>query len=488
VDPSTIISQNYQQVEIKTEFDKIIEFGKRFIGKPYRYRINNFGSLDCSTFIAYIFNNFGYILPRDPDEQYLLAKKIALSEIKKGDLLFFKGSSIKSKKIGHVGIVADVISDTIMMLHSCNRGILIENYNSLEYYRKRFIGAGRIETADSTSRDSSLMADSTYLNINAVGDIMLGSNFPSLLYLPPNDGKNIFDSTKYILANSDITFGNLEGVFLSKNVDTKKKVDSLNVYAFKSPDHYINYLLDARFNLLSIANNHIGDFGLEGIANTIKLLKQNNINFAGLITHPYSTFTIRGNKIGFVAFSINSVTLNAYDTTYAKEIINKLNDSCDIVIVSMHLGAEGSMNRHLTNQEEIFLGEKRGYPVAFAKFAIDNGADLILGHGPHVLRAVEVYKNKFIAYSLGNFFTYGRFNINDYRGRGVIINIKIDRDGNFIYGKIFSTIQTKSGKLLLDKNNYAINDILQLTNRDIKNSNLIINNNGEIFNNYKNKR
>jgi len=154
----------------------------------------------------------------------------------------------------------------------------------------------------------------------------------------------------------------------------------------------------------------------------------------------------------------------------------------------MHLGAEGANSRHLTNKEEMFLGEKRGDPVAFAKFCIDNGADLVLGHGPHVLRAIELYKNKLIAYSLGNFYTYGRFNINDFRGRSPILNISLDTNGDFIKGKIYSTCQTKDGKLVIDNNRNALKDIIDLTNSDIPNSNIIIIENGNLINNSKNAR
>ena len=150
---------------------------------------------------------------------------------------------------------------------------------------------------------------SDFLNITAVGDMMIGTNYPSKSYLPPNDGKDIFKNVSRFLKNSDITFGNLEGVILSENIPTTKICnDPKKCYAFKMPDHYVNHFKDAGFNLLSIANNHINDFDTKGIINTIELLKKVNINFAGTLDYPTAEFKVNGWNIGFCAFSPNRGT------------------------------------------------------------------------------------------------------------------------------------------------------------------------------------
>ena len=92
--------------------------------------------------------------------------------------------------------------------------------------------------------------------------------------------------------------------------------------------------------------------------------------------------------------------------------------------------------KHITCKTEIFLGENRGNPYEFARMAIDAGADVVLGHGPHVTRAIDVYKGRFIAYSLGNFATYGRFNLSASNGIAPIIEIDVDNNGKFLRGKI----------------------------------------------------
>ena len=101
--------------------------------------------------------------------------------------------------------------------------------------------------------------------------------------------------------------------------------------------------------------------------------------------------------------------------SFDKKTIAYLDSLVDIVIVSFHGGAEGSEYTNITKKTEIFLGENRGNPYEFSRVAIDAGADVIFGHGPHVTRSMDIYKNRFIAYSLGNFATYARMSL--YRSK-----------------------------------------------------------------------
>jgi hypothetical protein len=318
------------------------------------------------------------------------------------------------------------------------------------------------------------------VSVIGVGDIMPGSNFPSPGVFPPNDGKDIFKNTKHLLEDADLTVGNLEGVIMSADAPSKKNTDSAYNYSFKMNDYYAAYLKEAGFDIMNIANNHIGDFGVQGIKNTTKILEKYGLKYAGLKDVPFTIIERKNLKIGFCAFAPNSVCNSFHDLKQAIKLIKYLDSVCNIVIVSMHIGAEGSGRRHITFNEELFLGEKRGNPYAFARAAIDAGADIILGHGPHVVRAVDLYKKRFIAYSLGNFFTFGRFNIKGYGGRAPILKIFINSKGEFIKAGIFSTRQKKDGSLLIDKENGALKDIIGLTKSDFPDSGLIIGNDGTI--------
>ena len=313
-----------------------------------------------------------------------------------------------------------------------------------------------------------------------VGDLMLGSNYPSTHLLPPNGGKDILEEVAPVLKKADITFGNLEGVIMTDKGTPKQCKNPAYCYVFKSPDSYIQNFVDAGFDLLSVANNHTGDFGEKGREHTARVLQQAGMRFAGHQTYPYTIFERNGIRYGFCAFAPNMGTVSLLKIEEAVLLIKMLNDSCDIVIVSMHAGAEGSKYNHITRKDEIFVGENRGNPYSFAHRAIDAGADIVWGHGPHVVRAVDLYKDRFIAYSLGNFATYGTINVNGISGYAPIIEVETDRSGKFIRGKIHSAIQHKAEGPRWDSSYRVAKEIRNLTQQDFPESSLSISESGDM--------
>lgn len=322
----------------------------------------------------------------------------------------------------------------------------------------------------------------TEFTIIGVGDIMLGSNYPFEYLLPKNDA-NIIQNTQNILKNADITVGNLEGT-LFDNGGTPKSCNNPNVcYVFRMPLRYGTYLKQAGFDYLSIANNHSNDFGEIGIKETIKNLDNLGIKYSGIKDIAESVILEKdGKKFGFISFSPNSATVKLNDYNYAKKLISGLKSKVDIVIVMFHGGAEGANAEHITKRHEIFHGEDRGNVYEFAHFAIDNGADIIFGQGPHVTRAVELYKNKFISYSGGNFATFGKINVSGSMGIAPIFKIKISNKGDFISGEIIPVRQTyKSLGPFIDSEKLAIKKIISLNKSDFPNGNgLSINEEGKI--------
>jgi poly-gamma-glutamate capsule biosynthesis protein CapA/YwtB (metallophosphatase superfamily) len=320
------------------------------------------------------------------------------------------------------------------------------------------------------------------LQIIGVGDMMFGTNFPSAGHLPPNEGKNLISEVDSILQSADLTFGNLEGVVLDEGGQVKKCSDPSVCYAFRMPEKLVEDVLkQGGFDVVSIANNHVGDFGNEGRENGQKFLKSIDIEFAGLTSCPYTIFEKEGIKYGFAAFAPNSGTMDIRDIKTAEAIVKKLNDSCDIVIVSFHGGAEGRSKQHVTRKTETFYGENRGNVYAFSHAMIDAGADIIFGHGPHVTRAMEVYKDRFIAYSLGNFCTYDRFSLRAESGLAPIVNLKVDNEGKFISGQITPIIQLGRGGVTLDKQKRVIPIIQNLNKTDIPEGIIEITDSGEIL-------
>ncbi len=317
------------------------------------------------------------------------------------------------------------------------------------------------------------------VSIIGVGDVMLGSNYPSDKNLPVNDGKDLLKNVKDILLNADVTFGNLEGCIL--NSGGTPKPCKKGCYFFRQPERYVNYLLDAGFDVMNVANNHMGDFGQAGRDNTVKVLKESGLAYAGLKdVCETSIFERNGVKYGFCGFAPNTGTVRITDIEYAKKLVSGLDSICDIVIVSFHGGAEGKKFNRVPKKSETFYGENRGNVYEFAHAVIDAGADVVFGHGPHVVRATELYKDRFIAYSLGNFCTSGTFSISGISGYAPMVKVITDKTGRFISGQIFSGLQLDKTGPVLDEKQSAAKEIQRLTKLDFPETPLIFTEDGKI--------
>lgn len=319
------------------------------------------------------------------------------------------------------------------------------------------------------------------VSLIGVGDIMMGTNFPSEEYLPYKDGEWILEDVAPVLQKADVTFGNHEGVILNEGGEQKHCSNPKLCYLFRTPERYVKYLEEAGFDVMSLANNHAGDFGQTGRASTMNALEKADIEHAGQETHPFNLFEMDGMRYGFAAFSPNVGTVSINDHKRAKEIIAHLDSVADIVIVSFHGGAEGSKHEHVTREREYFYGENRGNVYRFSHELIDAGADVIFGHGPHVTRAMELYNNRFIIYSLGNFCTYGRFNLRGVNGIAPIIKIYTNARGEFLEGEIIPTYQPGAGGPKIDPQGKVITKLQQLTQEDFPETNLQILDDGKII-------
>jgi hypothetical protein len=317
--------------------------------------------------------------------------------------------------------------------------------------------------------------------ITGVGDIMLGSAFPDTRRLPPHDNPYLLlEKVADTLSGSDITFGNLEGSFLDAGEPMKKCRDTTVCYLFRMPERYVSALTSSGFDILSLANNHFGDFGTPGRTRTKQILDSVGINYAGLVEHPWSIFRKDSILYGFCAFAPNSGTVNLNDTGNAASIVKMLSDTCDIVIVSFHGGAEGADFQHVPKTTENFHGENRGDVYNFAHKMIDNGADIVFGHGPHVTRTIEVYKNRFISYSMGNFCTYGHINLAGPNGLAPIVRISVNDSGRFMSGRIIPVYQPWPGGVKYDYDRRVIYKIRDLMAADFPDASINLSENGEI--------
>ncbi|HLT24572.1 MAG TPA: CapA family protein [Ignavibacteria bacterium] len=303
-------------------------------------------------------------------------------------------------------------------------------------------------------------------SVIGVGDIMMGTNYPDASSLPPNDGKNMLDSVAEILSSADVTFGNLEGTLLNSGGTPKDCGDSEHCHSFRMPEHYAGHLKNAGFDMLSVANNHSGDMGPKGRKSTVNTLDEYGIKYAGYTTHPYTVFEKDGVRFGLAAFAPNNGTVPLNDHDNAVKIIKELKSKCDILIVSFHGGAEGSGASHVPKRREIFLGEDRGNVYEFSRLVVDAGADIVFGHGPHVPRGMEIYKDRLIAYSLGNFCTYKKFGLSGILGIAPILKVYVNDKGEYQKSEIISIKQVKGGIPVIDSSNAAEKLVRKLSRED----------------------
>jgi poly-gamma-glutamate capsule biosynthesis protein CapA/YwtB (metallophosphatase superfamily) len=298
------------------------------------------------------------------------------------------------------------------------------------------------------------------------GDIMPGTNYPDNRYLPPGGCAKLFNPVSDILQSGDLTFGNLEGVFSSNGGTAKKCNNPKTCYVFRMPDEYLNCVLDAGYDVLSVANNHVNDFGYQGRINTYNLLEESGVPFAGFVTKPSTIFEKDGVIYGFAAFAPHSGTANLKDYEAAAKVVAALEDSCDIVIVSFHGGAEGKDYQHIPCTDEVYLGYNRGNACTFAHAVVDAGADIVFGHGPHVTRAMELYNDRLICYSLGNFCTYARFNLSGPNGLAPIVKVNVSGRGEFLDGEIIPVYQVGEGGPRPDPQKRVITKMQELIKAD----------------------
>lgn len=279
----------------------------------------------------------------------------------------------------------------------------------------------------------------------------------------------------------DVVFGNLEGTLT--DVDDSPKcggAPSGSCYAFRTPPSYAHYLAAAGFTVMNNANNHSYDFGQAGLEQTIASLHHAGIAQDGL---PGKVTVVRagGERLAFVGFAPYAQTASLLDLGAARRLIRYAARRNPIVVVAIHAGAEGADAQHVTGAEETYLGEDRGNPEAFAKMAIRAGADLVFGSGPHVLRGMEIYHHRLIAYSLGNFSGFHNFATDGVLGASAVLHVSVDTDGAFRSGRIASVRLVEAGQPVLDPSDEGAHLIAELSREDLGKAAVQVDDDGRIL-------
>lgn len=316
--------------------------------------------------------------------------------------------------------------------------------------------------------------------IRAVGDVMPGSSWPfeDGRDLPPNEGRpaGILTPLAPLIAGADLAFLNLEGAVLAPDEpDTRPKCQPTvrGCFAFRMPPQTVDQLVAAGFDLVSIANNHILDFGPAGQAATRRHLERAGLAYSG----PVGTVArreVRGTRVAMLAMSVYE---HSYDLNRLEDALAAIRAAAadhDVVIVSMHAGGEGPEYMHVPDRAEYFLGRNRGDLRKFAHAAVGAGADLVIGHGPHVPRGIELFGGRLIAYSLGNFATYQRFNLTGPAGIAFVLEVSLARDGAFLAGRVHPIRQLAPGGPVLDPDGAVIPILRRLSREDFPETGVLI--------------
>jgi len=303
------------------------------------------------------------------------------------------------------------------------------------------------------------------ISIASVGDMMLGTDFPEN-HLPDDDGVGFLAAVTPWLSSPDITFGNLEGVLSDGGEAVKKCKNPSACYLFRSPTRYAEHFRNAGFDVLSIANNHARDFGEEGRTSSMEALGAAGIHHSGR-EGDFASLIVNDLSVAVLAYAVTKESNMMLDYELAKTTVTEFAATHDVVVVSFHGGAEGADVTNLPFAEEEYYGEPRGDVVLFARCMVDAGADLVIGHGPHVVRAVERYKDRLIAYSLGNFATYYGISVAGIKGIAPILITTLDGNGRFVEGEIISTVQIRPDGPSIDKKQRALNLMRGLSIEDL---------------------
>ena len=293
-----------------------------------------------------------------------------------------------------------------------------------------------------------------------VGDIVMGST-PNL---PPDGGATFFKAVAAKLP-ADVVMGNLEGTLSTTASGAKCGASSTDCFAFHTPPSFARWLKQAGFTVMNVANNHALDYGPIGQAQTLAALRKVGLAWTGR-PGDIDYQQVGAVKVALLGFAPYPWAQSLTDIPAAQRIVREAAANADVVIVTMHAGAEGVDHQHVTPGTETYLGEDRGNPIAFSRAVIRAGADLVVGSGPHVLRGMEWYKNRLIAYSMGNFGGYKVFGLGGPLSTSAILHVTLRSDGTFVKGSLVPTRLTSDGMPALDPSGAALGLIRTLSRED----------------------
>ena len=319
------------------------------------------------------------------------------------------------------------------------------------------LAAAFAANARTSAAQESRENDRGAVRVCAGGDVTLGTNLdtawtraalrrstrrPRALEEP----SALLEPLRPMVADADVVLLNLEGAIGEGTVPEKCGPKSTNCYAMRQPVSAARALraLTAAPVVVNVANNHSEDAGVDGYAATLRHLAEAEVQVTGADTLATLVRTAAGDIVAILGFSTSNGP-DPRDVDAVRRHVARAAAITPRVVVTMHMGAEGKSAQRARDETERFLGYDRGNVVAFSRAAAESGARLIVGHGPHVMRAAEWHEGALIFYSLGNLLTYGPFSVTEPLNRGALACATMDADGEVREARLRPTVQRAPG-------------------------------------------
>ena len=333
-----------------------------------------------------------------------------------------------------------------------------------------------------------------------VGDINLGTaTLPD--GVPPDSGRGLLDRARPSL-RGDLVVGNFEGVLADTGTSVKclvrltpkeqrrkrMKGDTLtatrpNCYAFRTPTMLAPRLVEAGFTHMNLANNHANDLGSAGRQSTEEVLRGLGIRLYGPLGQISVDSIKRGDSlttVALVGFTTYPYAYNLLDIERSAAVVDSVRPLVDLLVVTFHGGTEGVKALRTSEVAESLGREPRGDLRRWARAVIDAGADAVIGHGPHVLRGMEFYRDRLIAYSLGNFATYRGFNLSGPLGVTGVLQLEFSTDRRLHTARLIPMMQLPRQGPFPDPDGTAVQLIRRLSAEDFGATAARITESGEI--------
>jgi len=270
----------------------------------------------------------------------------------------------------------------------------------------------------------------TVISIGWVGDTTPGSMYG----LAPDGGRALFGTMPALLRKPDLMIANLEGTYSTAGPSKSAGSSSGTSFSFQAPPSYASALSWSGIDLVNMANNHAMDYLQRGYDQTQAALRRAHVAYTGA-PDTITTVRVRGVRVAVMGFSPYPWSAPLNDIPSAAALVRRAAGEADVVIVLMHAGAEGADQTHTPTGDQTYLGEDRGDVRAFAHAMVAAGADLVLGSGPHVIRGIERYHARLIAYSLGNFAGWHNFGLGGDLSLSGLLTVRVTQTGRVVGGR-----------------------------------------------------